>query len=1478
MLFTELWKMPMVFNDHETRWREGADVRRRHELLKKNKARGERIATHANRERSFYFAPKGKLDEAEISTDDYYWHTRVHGREKQGQNILKFPKTFGDLHDGKRAGGKPKVERPFSGSVMSDDSIDAKIQLAMWGEESNLFSSAGAGVTFTADTEDFTRGDSRLSRSGGRSRGGMHTPTISEEAQDMAESFFNSKLGDGGKSERERLRVKRVQKSREGEWKRKSRTPLSPAGTTASAGSSAMKSRNRSRSPSRSRSGHHPGRGRSSSPPSRGAGGADPDTFHNTMAAGTEYMSTTPDAYMAGPLNLRPDNAPASKPFDPLDKEFHQDVLRYGGDGFFLHEPEPPSIHDPPHIIHPDRTVAGGLVHEDVLNDKYLQNVRVHEGKTRKSVGTMKERKMWIIDEAAETVSRKYQKMWNPPKRPYRADVEDNQTSTNGATHTDTDGIDADPHVHAHTHFSGLIQHLAKRDAVKATRRTPLREIEVALIQGVEGGPGSLIDRTKFLPTDAAQGVAIPPGLLLKLCDYQVRPKSAPAEGGRRKQHTNPFYYETLMMQSERPLSLPRLGVGAPETLMGTVSIYNLHRVAAPLHFGYDEGGNLTTIVAASNQAIVRPRSASRAPETQRELDATVINSINERRLNADGKKAIRQGMRALEKAAIAQGSKIVTRPGTTASGTWTAMWAGSRPSSPGGRGLGYSPASSPGLSPAGSQVLSRMNTPAAPPLLARNASSTGGGVLEYASSAGSGAGAPGTPKGKIGTEMSALFADSAAAGGVENGENDDEGEEGRSRVPDDDSTVEMPEEYYKAMHRTRVRVPKFIVPTPLLDVPRKADIVLYNEKDKAPISGYRARKERQALMGVYHATRGEGWKKQQNWGTDEPTGSWQGVTVDSRGYVIELRLNDNNMEGVFPVDLGRLTELEVLNMDKNSLRGPLSESALNHLEQLEVLSVRKNRFTGDIPYRVLSLLTKLRELWLSENEFTGEMDLNLGNISQLSHFDVYHNHITGTIPEAIGYLERLEVFSAGHNQLRGKIPDEMQACHRLTYLSLYDNKLEGELPNWLMELQGLLELNLNFNRFRGYVPKSAKEMFEKKSKKLARAARTAERHMQESRAASRRQKEEDAKKKALSRYSSFRGSPGGHASLGSPGGHNAAADWGSPGTWAPDSPMVVQPWTPGTPEPPKPVVTDSHDLVLARDFVNTAGSTDEGYEYIRTVSRIEKERGKDGLGGGMLVPEDKGEEFERLERWRLGSRQRKMSVYMGGSVEKREMTVSTLPPPDREDAGATAPHLVNKLTKPHTPKSSTATRPGTGTDSTAGAAAAALPADALDTAMSAASATGGAATEGSKPGSAKGGGGGLDDTGGTMTVERVLGATVLMKKIAMNDQEKMAEAGMDTTGAKIELEARPDTPPYQLPRYPTGTPRGLLDDRLKDPKQREITTDHGLTLTPEHSIADLLDDTSVGSQQSEDTLDTLLLLKANLKQNTDVVDMNYNF
>ena len=80
--------------------------------------------------------------------------------------------------------------------------------------------------------------------------------------------------------------------------------------------------------------------------------------------------------------------------------------------------------------------------------------------------------------------------------------------------------------------------------------------------------------------------------------------------------------------------------------------------------------------------------------------------------------------------------------------------------------------------------------------------------------------------------------------------------------------------------------------------------------------------------------------------------------------------------------------------------------------------------------------------------------------------------------------------------------------------------------------------------------------------------------------------------------------------------------------------------------------------------------------------------------------------------------------------------------------------------------------------------------------------------------------------------MEQVLGASVLTKKIAMNDEEKMAAAGMDTSGAKLELEVSLRRPLISSLATP-GTPRGLLDDRLKDPKRGEITTDQGSRSPP---------------------------------------------
>ncbi len=156
--------------------------------------------------------------------------------------------------------------------------------------------------------------------------------------------------------------------------------------------------------------------------------------------------------------------------------------------------------------------------------------------------------------------------------------------------------------------------------------------------------------------------------------------------------------------------------------------------------------------------------------------------------------------------------------------------------------------------------------------------------------------------------------------------------------------------------------------------------------------------------MSIYQETDGDHWSNNTNWGnTDVPLSEWHGVTLDLRGYVTELKLIKNNLNGRFPSDVGRLRELEVLNLDENRLTGAINESALNQLEQLEVFSVRKNQLTGEIPFRVFTLILQLREVWLSDNKICGELHANIGNIKKLSHFCCYRNQITGHIPIEVG-------------------------------------------------------------------------------------------------------------------------------------------------------------------------------------------------------------------------------------------------------------------------------------------------------------------------------------------------------------------------------------------------------------------------------------------------------------------------------------------
>ena len=81
---------------------------------------------------------------------------------------------------------------------------------------------------------------------------------------------------------------------------------------------------------------------------------------------------------------------------------------------------------------------------------------------------------------------------------------------------------------------------------------------------------------------------------------------------------------------------------------------------------------------------------------------------------------------------------------------------------------------------------------------------------------------------------------------------------------------------------------------------------------------------DRAILETFYKATGGDNWKDNTNWLSENALASWHGVGADSKGRVYGLWLQNNNLTGYLPSELGQLTKLGILNLAGNRLVGPI--------------------------------------------------------------------------------------------------------------------------------------------------------------------------------------------------------------------------------------------------------------------------------------------------------------------------------------------------------------------------------------------------------------------------------------------------------------------------------------------------------------------------------------------------------------------------
>jgi Leucine-rich repeat (LRR) protein len=238
---------------------------------------------------------------------------------------------------------------------------------------------------------------------------------------------------------------------------------------------------------------------------------------------------------------------------------------------------------------------------------------------------------------------------------------------------------------------------------------------------------------------------------------------------------------------------------------------------------------------------------------------------------------------------------------------------------------------------------------------------------------------------------------------------------------------------------------------------------------------------DRLALIDFYNATGGPNWTSTTNTSTNKwlingacgqsPCG-WNGVTC-SNNRVVSLSVNNNNLVGSIPPEIGKLTALTSLLIANNSnLTGSIPPE-IGNLTALTNLQISSNsKLTGGIPTEIGNL-TKLQSLNLTVNQLTGSLPTSIGNLVNLTSLIMNQNKLTGSIPDTLGNLSKLQTLSLSNNQLSGSLPPSLGNLSNLTSLNLYFNQLTGSIPDTLGNLSKLTSLILGTNQLSGSIPAS---------------------------------------------------------------------------------------------------------------------------------------------------------------------------------------------------------------------------------------------------------------------------------------------------------------------------------------------------------------------------------------------------------------------
>ncbi|KAI3417061.1 Protein kinase domain-containing protein [Psidium guajava] len=179
------------------------------------------------------------------------------------------------------------------------------------------------------------------------------------------------------------------------------------------------------------------------------------------------------------------------------------------------------------------------------------------------------------------------------------------------------------------------------------------------------------------------------------------------------------------------------------------------------------------------------------------------------------------------------------------------------------------------------------------------------------------------------------------------------------------------------------------------------------------------------------------------------------------------LDLSDNQLTGGIPPSISGCGNLEFIDLHSNGLTGSMPDTLPR---SLRFVDASDNQLSGLLTQEIGSL-TELTKLNLQKNQLSGRIPAEILSCGKLQMLDLGSNSFSEDIPKELGLIPSLEIsLNLSCNQFSGKIPSQFSSLTKLAVLDLSHNKLQGDL-NALVSLQNLVSLNISFNDFSGELP-----------------------------------------------------------------------------------------------------------------------------------------------------------------------------------------------------------------------------------------------------------------------------------------------------------------------------------------------------------------------------------------------------------------------